>query len=412
MIPSPSPTPPTTSPTTPHTNQQVFETIYEKNVWGHRNDLNGGNGSGIGSAPRHTIYTRQVLHDLIRRYNVSSLLDAPCGSMVWMPLLLNELDPPIHYLGVDVVKSVIRQHRQTFQLQRPSMQFQVCDISICGLPLGYDMIFTRDALQHLSPDLVMQFIQNVQESDAKYLVAGSYYHLHGNRNIQVGDYFDINLLDPPYSLPLPLEIISEGVFPGVIEKWLLVWEVEQLRLDVIPTRQNTIPTRLHIGSEATLSVSELVSWTYQVWTNDQIGEMIYHSYPSLVATYSLNSSSEMARLPALHTFGGFFLDDHFILDVDKLNNYLDKHLQMGLQMGALFVTTTNNRVVPYFFGCRRGHPIMYDFFHEWKTSHVDRSMESILTLVLQRRRVIYKDVVFLDQKEALLFVRPRSLQHL
>ena len=90
------------------------------------------------------------------------------------------------------------------------------DASHEPLPRGYDLIFSRDSLQHLPIGSAYKFLHNVRQSGAKYLLVGSYLtggqRVTGGRNvdIDVGDMYDIDLLKAPFNLrSAPLEIIKE-----------------------------------------------------------------------------------------------------------------------------------------------------------------------------------------------------------
>ncbi len=85
--------------------KETFERIYAQQVWGPD-----GGGSGLGSSLSYTAVTRKVLFDFVVSHNISSIVDAPCGSFVWMTVLLKRLaahDMPVEYFGFDVVSSVI-----------------------------------------------------------------------------------------------------------------------------------------------------------------------------------------------------------------------------------------------------------------------------------------------------------------
>jgi hypothetical protein len=82
-----------------------FEKIYENKLWGSQ-----GNGSGPGSSIEFTDNFRNIAYNLVRKYKINSILDAPCGAMAWMPLLLRNLSNELQnfeYHGIDVVESVI-----------------------------------------------------------------------------------------------------------------------------------------------------------------------------------------------------------------------------------------------------------------------------------------------------------------
>ena len=125
-----------------------FEEIYKKHLWGSY-----GGGSGVGSAILYTQSVRLILRHAIDELNITSMLDAPCGSFNWMPLLLRNLTKPVRYHGVDVVESLITNAKQKYS-NESNWEFSVCDFSAEDLPNGYDLIFSRDALQHLSYEKV------------------------------------------------------------------------------------------------------------------------------------------------------------------------------------------------------------------------------------------------------------------
>ena len=136
--------------------------------------------------------------------------------------------------GVDIVPSVIAANKESFKGE-PRMSFLELDFSQQPLPAvagaGASAIFSRDALQHLPFALIVGALETFAASSATYLIVGSYTQMPpgSNRQIGVGDYFPINLLDAPFSLPPPLETVAEET-PDA--KMLLVFRVEDLRKKV------------------------------------------------------------------------------------------------------------------------------------------------------------------------------------
>lgn len=51
---------------------------------------------------------------------------------------------------------------------------QCVDYSAQPLPSGYDLVWSRDSLQHVPLHGTWQFLNNVRASGAKYLLVGSY----------------------------------------------------------------------------------------------------------------------------------------------------------------------------------------------------------------------------------------------
>ncbi len=64
----------------------------------------------------------------MRRYYISSMLDSSCGSMHWMPLVLEEAgksQPGLRFMGTDVVCMLIDRHKQSFA-NHTNWDFKVC----------------------------------------------------------------------------------------------------------------------------------------------------------------------------------------------------------------------------------------------------------------------------------------------
>ena len=213
-----------------------FENIYKSHKWGQE-----GAGSGSGSTINYTISVRAILRQVIDEYSIESMLDAPCGSFHWMPLFLKNLTgdfkrrrgKQFRYHGVDAVEDLITAAKAKYS-NESDWDFSVCDFSSEDLPNGYDLIFSRDALQHLPFDKVLlasvvirtiywnilnnYLIFKVLDSlkaysrvqGAKYLLVGSYLGIHGqNKYIRVGEYFRINLIDNPFNLNKYIRIYDE-----------------------------------------------------------------------------------------------------------------------------------------------------------------------------------------------------------
>ena len=189
--------------------KNMFDFIYNKKLWGPD-----GGGSGYGSDVNYTINTRNILHNIIKKYNISSMVDAPCGAMMWMPLLLANLsletNKHFKYHGIDVVESVINASKNRFANFSEEWKFSVVDFSQQNIPENYDLIFSRDALQHLPLDKVINALEIFSKSKgSKYLAVGSYVKSSSNKNIKVGEYFPIDLTRAPFNLGQYIELIDE-----------------------------------------------------------------------------------------------------------------------------------------------------------------------------------------------------------
>lgn len=184
-----------------------FSVIYQKKLW----DEEGG-GSGPGSSLYATTTLRVVIEMVVYRYGVTSFVDSPSGTSFWWPPLFDRIrqrTPCFRYHGVDVVESVIQASSEAYAGDKLTT-FSVGDITRMPLPAGFDMLLCRDALQHLPLKAVAAALRNIAAAGPKYALIGSYHTTHTqNRNVDPGDYFSINLLDAPFSLPEPVEVFDE-----------------------------------------------------------------------------------------------------------------------------------------------------------------------------------------------------------
>eukprot|EP00047_Mylnosiga_fluctuans_P002037 m.222887 g.222887 ORF g.222887 m.222887 type:complete len:364 (+) comp10844_c0_seq1:179-1270(+) len=194
---------------------KVFSGIYSTKLWG---DFGGG--SGVGSDPDAVALTGYIVRTIMYRFGVTSLLDAPCGGVSdsWTRRLITsyKMDVPcFQYHGVDAAASVIDKNVAAFkELNKDGewARFSAVDLSsgTARLPNGFDLILSRDALQHLSYSTIRGAIRTYCRSDAKLLLVGSYLDSKANADIKNGGYFGINLLLPPFNFPPPFESIDEG----------------------------------------------------------------------------------------------------------------------------------------------------------------------------------------------------------
>jgi hypothetical protein len=149
-----------------------FDKIYESKIWGPE-----GHGSGPGSTIEFTTNCRNIVYNLVKKYKINSILDAPCGAMAWMPLLLRNLTQQItnfKYHGIDVVESVIDSLKIKYN-NETNWLFSLHDVTRQPLPPNYDLITSRDALQHLPLDYCVDALKAYSRTiGARYLLIGSY----------------------------------------------------------------------------------------------------------------------------------------------------------------------------------------------------------------------------------------------
>jgi len=169
--------------------------------------------SGEGSGTEQTRLIRSALPELFKKYNVKSLLDAPCGDFFWMRFV--DLSG-IEYIGADIVEEAVEKNISEFG--QNGCRFEVMDV-VRVKPPQVDMIFCRDLLVHLSLDDGRKVIGNFKNSGSKYLLTTTFTDRTSNIydiKIRPGEVFwrPLNLEKPPFSFGAPVEIINEGCTEG------------------------------------------------------------------------------------------------------------------------------------------------------------------------------------------------------
>ena len=150
-------------------NKIVFTKIYKTNYWGSKKSF-----SGQGSELKSTETLRNRLIDIVKNYNIKSILDIPCGDFNWMKEIVNNFES---YMGCDIVSEIVEANNNKYSNE--NIKFKV--LNICSDKLDkVDLIFTRDCLQHLPLDYVIKAINNIKNSGSKYLIASSMPYIEDN----------------------------------------------------------------------------------------------------------------------------------------------------------------------------------------------------------------------------------------
>ena len=230
---------------------QAFTNVYARAAWG-----NEGGRSGPGSSELQASGASRIVFHLIMALNLQSMIDAPCGAMVWQTPLLHQIVfnvPGFRFLGIDVVNSVVEKNNQRFAHQwasiknvtkfNPEFSVNFAQANLAdkdwSVPRGHDLLLCRDALQHNKLRHVWRILYNFAESDVKYLLIGSYpdgsfycrYTEGGSPNIDIrnpGGFFCIDLMREPFNLR-PMKILREGTHD---RKTLYLFDRESLRRDL------------------------------------------------------------------------------------------------------------------------------------------------------------------------------------
>ncbi|MFC0525504.1 class I SAM-dependent methyltransferase [Pontibacillus salicampi] len=191
----------------------IFTHIYRNNLWGDKESV-----SGSGSSIQQTIPLVEKLPSLFKKYNISSVLDAPCGDFNWMKRV--DLSG-MSYVGVDIVQELIDQNNRLYHGDHVS--FARMDILKDPLPKA-DVIMCRDALVHFPLKEIAACVENFKRSNSTYLLTTSFPEVRENKNIRMGDWRPINLEERPFSFPKPLHQLQE-LHDG---KTLSLWRLRDL----------------------------------------------------------------------------------------------------------------------------------------------------------------------------------------
>jgi hypothetical protein len=200
------------------TSEEVFTEIYEKKLW------SGISKSGSGSDLAQTESIRIELPKLLKRFQIFSILDIPCGDFYWMKYLdLNS----ISYIGGDIVSDLIKKNNEKYSNQK--RKFVIINILEDPLP-KVDLILCRDLLVHFSYNELNRAIANLKKSKSKYLLTTSFVNRTNNKNITKGDWRPINLILKPFNFPPPLQIINENYLEEgekFSDKSLCLWKISE-----------------------------------------------------------------------------------------------------------------------------------------------------------------------------------------
>lgn len=196
--------------------ERIFTEHYEQNVW-----INDESVSGDGSTVEYTENLRRELPVLFQKFEIGSILDAPCGDYNWF----QHVDRgDIAYRGGDIVTDLIRNNNERYGNR--TTRFQKLDITNDPLPAA-DLMICRDVLFHFSDKDAMRFWRNFADSDIVYILTTSHPECRKNFDILTGQFRLLNLEKPPFSFSEPLLAIDDWKAGFPVRKMLL-WRREDI----------------------------------------------------------------------------------------------------------------------------------------------------------------------------------------
>ena len=103
--------------------------------------------------------------------------------------------------------------------KHPSSHLRKTTRTTTKLPTGYELLLSRDALQHLNYRGIAGALATYCAASATYLLVGSYLDRDDTNKdlVTAGGCFSINLLAPPFSFPSPIESFAESGRPFLVD---------------------------------------------------------------------------------------------------------------------------------------------------------------------------------------------------
>jgi hypothetical protein len=203
------------------TAEQVFTEVYRRNAWKGKGSV-----SGPGSDVHQTRIIINELPILFNDFNISTMLDIPCGDFHWMKDVdLSNID----YMGADIVNELIQKNAENYG--RDGVSFQYLNLIKDKLPKK-DLVFCRDCLVHFSFADIFLALNNICNSQSEYILLTTFTGRKDNYDIVTGMWRVLNLELPPFLFPEPLRIINEGCTEGdgaFEDKALGLWRIADIR---------------------------------------------------------------------------------------------------------------------------------------------------------------------------------------
>jgi len=197
-------------------NQEIFEEIYEQNIWGKSVDDRTPFFSGGGSHETDVVNSdvesvKTFLHNLP---NKPVIVDLGCGDF---NIGKNFLDLSAKYIGCDVVLSLVEYNRERYT--NKNLSFVHLDAVNDDLPKG-DIVIIRQVLQHLSNSQIHEVLDKVK-LNYTYLIFTEHLpkkeDFDANVDIPVGHLIRLNInsgLDiekPPFNFEVKSKSIVDEI---------------------------------------------------------------------------------------------------------------------------------------------------------------------------------------------------------
>jgi hypothetical protein len=136
---------------------------------------------------------------------------------------MKDIDLPCHYVGIDIVRSLIAANQASFA--SPARTFHFLDATVDQLPLA-DTILCREVMFHLSFEDIRRLLENCRRSGAQFVIATTDESVRFNADILSGDFRLLNLRESPFRFPDPIVAMPDDRVSR--NRILGVWKLSDL----------------------------------------------------------------------------------------------------------------------------------------------------------------------------------------
>ena len=183
----------------------IFNSIYQSKHWVQDENIFperfisiSGHGSNINTDQSNNLISS--LSDFIKNYQISSLLDMPCGDFLWMNELLKK-NKIIKYLGIDIVNDIIKKNKIKYENEK--IKFSNFDIIDFYTNENFDLVIMRDFFIHINNADIKKVLSNIQKMNIDYF-AFENYDISKNEDVITGRHRKVNLKLDPFNLGDPI----------------------------------------------------------------------------------------------------------------------------------------------------------------------------------------------------------------
>lgn len=167
-------------------------------------EINNRSVSGVGSQlDNGTKNIRENLYNFLKKWDVHSIFDIPCGDFWWMKTI--DLQD-IEYIGGDIIEKRIN-HLNSLYPNKQFLYFNLIDDT--NFP-KVDLIFCRDLMFHLSNADKRKAIENFINSGIPYILMSNHPNSNKNEDIKTSSFAFINWQLPPWNISLPIDILYDS----------------------------------------------------------------------------------------------------------------------------------------------------------------------------------------------------------